>query len=304
MKNIINYYYNISLLDVYLVDNKYYFNFKNNDYFFIVFNRPIEDASSVYNLYLELKKRTLLTNEIILNKDNQIITFVNNIPYILIKDKVKNNQININDILYIQNNTINITKDKKLNRNNWINMWKSKIDYYEDIMNNISKKYPLLNNTIDYYIGIGENAISYLIYNKVKNDNTCLSHKRIDINKSSFDFYNPINYILDNRVRDFAEYTKNLFFLDKISFNNYRYFLDYMNYTKEEYILLISRLLFPTFYFDMYDNIINNKLDEKIIEPIINKTDSYILFIKDIMIYIIYQKKINIPFIEWIIKDA
>lgn len=304
MKNIINYYYNISLLDVYLVDNKYYFNFKNNDYFFIVFNRPIEDASSVYNLYLELKKRTLLTNEIILNKDNQIITFVNNIPYILIKDKVKNNQININDILYIQNNTINITKDKKLNRNNWINMWKSKIDYYEEIMNNISKKYPLLYNTIDYYIGIGENAISYLIYNKVKNDNTCLSHKRIDINKSSFDFYNPINYILDNRVRDFAEYTKNLFFLDKISFNNYIYFLDYMNYTKEEYILLISRLLFPTFYFDMYDNIINNNLDEKIIEPIINRTDSYILFIKDIMIYIIYQKKINIPFIEWIIKDA
>jgi len=304
MKNIINYYYNFNLLDVYLVDNKYYFNYKNNDYFFIVFDRPIEDAQSIYNLFLELKKRRLLTNDIILNKDNQIITFVNNTPYILLKDNVKNNQININDILYIQNNTINILKDKKLFRNNWINMWEAKIDYYEQIMNNSLGKYKILNSTIDYYIGLGENAISYLVNNKITNSVLCLSHKRIDINKSAFDFYNPINYILDNRVRDFSEYIKNLFFLDMISINNYKYFLDYMNFTREEYILLISRLLFPTYYFDMYDNIINYNLDEKVMEDIINKTDSYISFIRDIMMYIIYQKRINIPFIEWIIKDA
>lgn len=304
MKNIINYYYNFNLLDVYLVDNKYFFNYKNNDYFFIVFDRPIDDVQSIYNLFLELKKRRLLTNDIILNKDNQIITFVNNTPYILIKDNVKNKQININDILYIQNNTINIIKDKKLYRNNWINMWKAKIDYYEQLMNNISNKYKILNNTIDYYIGLGENAISYLVNNKITNNILCLSHKRIDVNKNSFDFYNPINYILDNRVRDFSEYTKNLFFLGKISINNYKYFLDYMNFTREEYILLISRLLFPTYYFDMYDNIINYNLDEIVIEDIINNTDNYISFIRDVMMYIIYQKRINIPFIEWIIKDA
>ncbi|MBQ9012811.1 MAG: hypothetical protein IJ094_04505 [Bacilli bacterium] len=61
MKNIINYYYNFNLLDVYLVDNKYYLNYKNNDYFFIVFDRPIEDAQSIYNLFLELKKRSLFS---------------------------------------------------------------------------------------------------------------------------------------------------------------------------------------------------------------------------------------------------
>lgn len=304
MKNIINYYYNFNLLDVYLVDNKYFFNYKNNDYFFIVFDRPIDDVQSIYNLFLELKKRRLLTNDIILNKDNQIITFVNNTPYILIKDNVKNKQININDILYIQNNTINVIKDKKLYRNNWINMWKAKIDYYEQLMNNISNKYKILNNTIDYYIGLGENAISYLVNNKITNNILCLSHKRIDVNKNSFDFYNPINYILDNRVRDFSEYTKNLFFLGKISINNYKYFLEYMNFTREEYILLISRLLFPTYFFDMYDNIINYNLDEIVIEDIINNTDNYISFIRDVMMYIIYQKRINIPFIEWIIKDA
>lgn len=304
MKNIINYYYNFNLLDVYLIDNKYYFNYKNNNYFFMIFNRSIDEIQSIYNLFIELKKRKVLTNDIILNKDNQIITFIKNTPYILIKETVRNNPMSINDILYIQNNTINIFKDKKISRNNWINMWKTKIDYYEQIMNSLSNKYYILNDTIDYYIGLGENAISYLVNNKINNNDLCISHKRINIDNNSFDFYNPINYILDNRVRDFSEYTKNLFFLDRISFFNYKYILDYMNFTRDEYILLISRLLFPTYYFDLYDNIINYNIDERIINNIINKTDDYIKFIKNILIYIIYQKRINVPFIEWIIKDA
>ena len=82
------------------------------------------------------------------------------------------------------------------------------------------------------------------------------------------------------------------------------YYLNYINLSKEEYILLISRLLFPTYFFDVYDKIINNELDEKIVKPIIDKTDSYISFIKNIFFFIIYQKGINIPYIEWIIKDA
>ena len=109
MKNIINYYYNFNLLDVYLIDNKYYFNYKNNNYFFMIFNRSIDEIQSIYNLFIELKKRKVLTNDIILNKDNQIITFIKNTPYILIKETVRNNPMSINDILYIQNNTINIS---------------------------------------------------------------------------------------------------------------------------------------------------------------------------------------------------
>lgn len=280
MKNIINYYYNLNLLDVYEINNKYYFNYKNSDYFFIVFDRPIEDAPSIYNLFQELKKRRILTNDIITNKDNQILTMLNGVPYILIRDNIKNKDININDILYIQNNTFSISNDKKLFRNHWKDLWKTKIDYYEDQMNTISKKYKILNETIDFYIGLGENAISFLVNNKIKENMLCLSHKRININQGSLEFYNPANYVIDNRVRDFAEYIKNSFFIDKINFDLFKYYLDYMNFTKDEYILLISRLIFPTYYFDIYDNIINYNLDEKIILNVINKTNSYIKFLK------------------------
>ena len=303
MKNIINYYYNFNLINIYNINDSIYFNYKNNDYFFIKYDRSINEIQSIYNLNSELKKRMILTNSIILNKDNQIVTFVNNTPYILIRDDVKTKKLTINDILYIQNNTINIIGDKKLYRIDWIKMWQIKIDYYEDLMINIKKRYSLLYSNIDYYIGLGENAISYLVYNNVKDNNVCLSHKRINTNKNTFDYYNPINYILDNRTRDISEYIKDLFFSNN-NLDLIMYYLNYINLSKEEYILLISRLLFPTYYFDMYDNIINYNLDEKVMEDIINKTDSYISFIRDIMMYIIYQKRINIPFIEWIIKDA
>ena len=159
--------YEESYPKVYELNNKYYFNFNNIDYIFTVFDRPIEDAIPIYNLYLELRKRKIMVDDIVTNKDNQIITMVNNIPYILLVDKTKNRNISMNDILYIQNNTFDIICDKKLYRNNWIKLWEDKIDYDENELNEISKKYKKISNTIDYYIGLGENAISYLVNNKV-----------------------------------------------------------------------------------------------------------------------------------------
>lgn len=303
MKNIINYYYNINILNLYEVNNKYYFNYKNNDYIFMTFDRLIEDAPVVYNIYLEMKKRRVITNEIILNKDNQILTITNGIPYILIKDNLRNKSININDIFYFQNNTYNIFNDRRIKRINYIEMWESKIDYYEEQNKSLKKQYKIIDDSIDFYIGLGENAISYLINNKVKQVSTFVSHRRIDINKGSFDYYNPVNYIIDSRVRDFSEYIKNSFFNDKINFDLVRIYLDYMNFNKDEYILFIGRLLFPTYYFDYYDLVVNKKIDESSLLNIIDKTNDYLTLVKKIFIYIIYQKKTNIPYIEWLIKE-
>lgn len=303
MKNIINYYYNINILNLYEVNNKYYFNYKNNDYIFMTFDRLIEDAPVVYNIYLEMKKRRVITNEIILNKDNQILTITNGIPYILIKDNLRNKSININDIFYFQNNTYNIFNDRRIKRINYIEMWESKIDYYEEQNKSLKKQYKIIDDSIDFYIGLGENAISYLINNKAKQVSTFVSHRRIDINKGSFDYYNPVNYIIDSRVRDFSEYIKNSFFNDKINFDLVRIYLDYMNFNKDEYILFIGRLLFPTYYFDYYDLVVNKKIDESSLLNIIDKTNDYLTLVKKIFIYIIYQKKTNIPYIEWLIKE-
>ena len=302
MKNIINYYYGFNIVDIYNINNAFYFNYNNYNYIFLLFDRRVEETNSIYKLYLELKKRNIFTNDIIINKDNQLITFVNNIPYILIRDNTKNKLIDLNDILYIQNNTYNIINDKSITRNDWTNLWQLKIDYYEGQIDDISRKYTLIGNTIDYYIGLGENAISYLVYNEHKNNNYVLSHRELYLKNNSFSFYNPVNYILDSRVRDFAEYIKIQFFTDKLDFNLFSIYLNYLNFNKSEYIELISRLLFPTYYFDLLDEIIVNNENENIIKNVLDKNKDYLLFLKNTFNYIVYTKKINIPFIEWIIK--
>lgn len=303
MKNIINYYYNLNILDLYEIDDKYYFTINNNSYIFMPFNRLRDEVKSIYNLYIELISRKIFTNELINNKMNEIITQINNTPYVLLKDNTKHNNITINDILYIQNNTFNISNDKYLYRNSWVRLWSSKIDYYEEQLKDILKKYKVLSETLDYYIGLGENAISYLVYNNPNTNNLVLSHKRIGSKTTSFDFYNPINYIIDSRVRDFSEFIKSLFFQNELEFDTFKYYLEYLNFSKDEYILLIARLLFPTYYFDIYDNIINLNLNEDIIKNVINKNNDYIRFLKKTFYYIIYTKRINIPYIEWIIKS-
>ena len=304
MKNTLNYYYNIRIDNLIKSNKDYYFYINNEEYHLIKYNRPIEDAPLIYNLNIQMLKRNAIVHSIILNKDNQVTTIINNEAYVLIKlCNYKNNKVNISDINYMQNITYNIEYNKSLLRDNWVKLWSEKIDYYEYQINQLGKEYPLLCDSLSYFIGLGENAISYLVYN-VKNEKEILvtSHKRIKVEDGSFEFYNPLNFIIDNRIRDVSEYIKESFFLDSFNSNELKMYLDNINFSKEEYIYLFSRLLFPTYYFDKYDEIINNNKSEKIIIPILNKIKNYEHFLMSIYKYIIYEKKVQIEPIEWLLK--
>lgn len=302
MKNTVNYYYNIRIDNLIKKDNYYYFYLNNNEYHLVKYNRPIEDIESLYKLNMQMINRGCLVHQIILNKDKSVITMINNEAYILLKIHSKNKEIYLNDINYIQYMTYNIEYDKTLLRTNWINLWCEKIDYYEYQINQLGKEYPILCDSLSYFIGLGENAISYLV-NNIKENKKILtvSHKRI--NNNSYDFYNPLNFIIDDRVRDISEYIKNTFFNNKFNINELRMYLNYNNFNKEEYINLYARLLFPTYYFDIYDEIINTKTNENKIIPILDKIPEYEEFLVYIYKYIIYEKKVQIEPLEWLLRN-
>lgn len=302
MNNVISYYYGINVLDIYDLGSMYYFNYDNKNYYLMPFNRDYNDIKGIIDLCLELKKRNVLTNEIMINKFNMYLTPINKNYYVLLKENSSDNLVTMNDIFYIQNNTIGIVGSKNLYRTDYIRLWESKIDYYEDKIKEIQGKYLNIDKSIDYYIGLSENALVYLINNEIKISNVVLSHRRINISKGGLDFYNPINYVIDNRTRDFSEYIKDMFFNDNLSFEMFINYLEYMRFDRDEYILFIGRMLFPSYYFDVVDRIIDNNENDNILEGIINKQDEYINFIRDIFNYLIKVKRINIPYIEWIIK--
>ena len=260
MKNTINFYYNIFLDELIKKDNCYYFYYGGDEYYFVPLNRPYDDVQSIYKLNLEMKKRRCLVHELVLNKDKSIITIVNGISYVLIKlCKYKNDKVFLNDINYIQNMTVNIECDKSLVRNEWIKLWSEKIDYYEYQISQVGKKYPLLCDSLSYFIGMGENAISYLVNNldSKTNVNLVVSHKRIYQERGSLNFYDPLNFVVDSRVRDVAEFIKETFYNKTLNLYDLKSYFNMANLTKNEYILLLGRLLFPTYYFDIYDDIIN-----------------------------------------------
>ena len=303
MKNTIDYYYNIRINELIKTEKDYYFYLNNNEYHLIQYNRPLEDINALYKLNINMLNRNIIVHQIILNKDNIPITIINNIPFVLIKINKYGNKIYLSDINYIQNYSLNIQYEKELLRDNWVKLWCDKIDYYEYQISQLGKEYPILCDSLSYYIGLGENAISYIV-NNINSLNKILtvSHKRIKIDDGSFELYNPLNFIIDNRIRDLSEYIKNSFFSNQFDINELRTYLNYNNLSKDEYIYLYARLLFPTYYFDIYDEIINTKSNEDSIVKIISKACEYEQFLFNIYNFIVYEKKTQIEPIEWIIK--
>ena len=295
MNNFIEYFYNIKVDSI-----------KNhNDYYSFIYDRYVYklylyDGNNI-NFMVDINKRLLghtLISEIIFNKDNEPISIYNGIRYILMKVFAHGNKITLDDINYFSNtlytDNLNI---------NWGLLWSNKIDYIEEMIAENGKKYPIIVDSFNYFVGLTENAISY--YNSIhvdKNYNYYLCHKCIRINDTDEVLYNPLNIIFDYKVRDIAEYIKNSFFLDnKNIFNELDNYLKYNELSITDVKLLISRVLYPSFYFELYEDILINNKDEKIIVPIINALSRYEKYLNSVITY--FKNKYDIDEVLWLRKN-
>lgn len=290
MKNALNYYYNLNIETIHQKNKNYYFKINNSQ--FLLLEYLEDDVNEIYNLNIYLTQ-IFKFHKIILNKDNSPLTIINERKYILLELIDYNNNLTINDIIKINN--IPINKNLKFKQNDWFSLWVNKIDYFEYQINQIGKKYPLIRESFNYYIGLAENAISLM--KTVKNENIylSLSHKRIN---TAFDLYNPLNLIIDIRVRDICEYLKYNFFENKDILNDLNIFLHYNNLSNDELLCFLARMLFPTYYFDLYEKIIKNEIKEEEIKKIIFKANKY----EEILKYIYLNIKNNNIYIEWLEK--
>lgn len=300
MKNFLEYYYNLLNITVHEKNNTYSFNYNNDKYIFINTNRNPDEINAIYKLSRNI---SMYYNEIILNRNNMPITYYNNKPYILLKTKYNKEDL----ITYKDFKRINIIESKEfeiLYRNNWINLIEKKIDYIEYQREHLQNVYPILNESLDYYIGLSENAISYLNNNtldeSIKNsnlDNVVICHRRISqISKN--DFYNPLNIVIDHHSRDISDYLKYLFLKDEYDLNHLQELFNNITLSKYGYILLFSRMLYPSFYFDIYEKIVNNGESESKIISIIKRSKEYEGYL--LLIYEQINNKIKIPSIDWI----
>ena len=297
MKNFIEYFYNIKIDKIFYEKDYYFFTYSGYTY-------KLYALTSEYdvNFLLYINQKMLintLVSEIIFNKNMEIISVYNENRFMLIKIFVNmNKNISLSEILFL-NNYLN---SKKLSVN-WGQLWEKKIDYLEELINENGKKYPLIVNSFNYFVGMTENAISYYNSINIGNDiNYVISHRSIKIGDTIESLYNPLNIILDYRVRDIAEYIKISFFKNnKLIFKEIQKYLINNNLSLTEVQLLVARLLYPSFYFDMYDDIMIDNQEEKILTFILANLDNYEIYLSNVIELI--RQRYNVDEIAWLKKN-
>ena len=247
LTNLIYYLYNIKT--DYIRKNKDSYIFIYEDIFYIFKPTTLNEEYIfyitkyfVYNDFFHI---------LIKNKNNKYISKYENKDYVLMKVRLKSNRLlTVNDI--IDNNFV-----ISINNINWVDLWKRKIDQVEMYLYN--NEISIYNLTIiNYYLELGECAINYYI-NNVKNDFFPITfcHKRINKDFDLYDYFSITDIVFDHQVRDIAEYIKCDIYNDKeIVLDKYK---SLINYKDKE--LLVSRLLFPCYFFDIIDDFIINNRD-------------------------------------------
>ena len=192
-----------------------------------------------------------------------------------------------------------------LYRISWAKLWSDKIDYFEYQISELGQGKDLILNSFSYYIGLGENAISYVTntlnkYKPTNLDKICLSHRRIKFPNYKLNYFNPLSFIFDYEIRDIAEFIKSAFFSNEDALNYLKQALKTTNFSIFSLSLLYARLLYPTYYFDLYEQIMNNEENEEKLIPLIEKIDNYEKFLQEA--YLEINKYAPIDRIEWLLK--
>lgn len=293
MERYLQYYYNINGIHIHRKNNSYTFSMNEYNYLFLEYNGDLKYLEEIFTLCNQLSQNGVQCNQIILTKNNMLYVIIDANIYILIKyKKGYDEKIMVKDIVdfnyfYPQNN--------RLDCSNWKQLWETKLNYFEYQLNQFGYKHELLRKSFGYYSGYVELAISLL--NNIKTKATGLAHRRIKKDYTLYNLFDPFNLVIDNKIRDIAEYFKCDIFEDN-SFENMIHILSKLNLTNYDYQLFFIRMLYPTFYFDMYEDIMNNDFNDELIIPILEKTNYYEGFIKKLYQHI--KKISNIPIIEWL----
>lgn len=297
MKETIKFYYDTYIKELYEINNGYYFYLNNYKYYFIEFNRDIREIDILFKLSNELYNKNILVDTFILNKDNKVLTNIQNKNYVLLRvNSIENDKYNLKDIIKFNNLYTSNTKIEP-----WSTLWINKIDAFEEKISELNNDYPIIQSSFDYYIGLAENAISYVNDTFIEENNfkINLNHKRI---KDAYQGYvnNPLTFTFDYRVRDIAEYVKYNYFNNTINYDEIEEVILNSDLNKGELRLLVGRLLYPSYYLDTIKDIFIYEKNEEELNKYINKINDYELFLQDI--YITIKRKYEIPPIEWLVN--
>lgn len=257
MKNFIYDFYG------YNVDNITNGSFIYQDYVFLL-AATSEDEKSMENLNnLIVSLANYFENDVVYivkNKYNQYISTTNDDNNICLLT-YKNSEINLEKLLQMHQIYFN-SFNYMVNISEIIILWDQRLEYIQNQclvnLNFDNEAHLLLYEHTMYAIGLALNALQYLadlqIDFQTQQFPSTLTHRRLK-KMDKFNLFNPFNLIIDHSSRDLAELYKN----DLIDFDNLFKLCQKYYYSVAEYEYLLARLFYPTFIFDIVEDIATDK---------------------------------------------
>ncbi len=307
MKETLEYYYNLNIDNLEELDGKYHFKIENQDFFFVFYNRGLEELEDIIEVCNEMFLKGINVHEVIRNRNNSFLTKVNEYNYILFRVNNLSEEYDIFDMVNISNKLILNNNKSSLYRNNWGSLWSDKIDFFEYQVRELGIEKNVVKSSFSYYVGLAENAISYvnnavLKYGGVNSGRIVLSHRRVFFPNYRLNYMNPLSFVFDLEVRDVAEYLKAMFFKKDREYclDELKSYLSIRKLNIYEYHMFYARLLYPSYYFDVYDSVMNKNVNEEELVKIVKRSNDYEEFLKKT--YLEISKYVRLDKINWIIE--
>ncbi len=303
MKNFIDYYYNINVSEIKHIHDKYFIYTNNERYMLKVFGDT--DFFMVYEYLANQLDKYLYFFRIVKNRQNDYLTYIDDKPYILLKlSDINNNTISIYDIKINQFFEYS-NKISRLIRFPWVKLWENKIDYFEEWCYLKQNQYKNMYSLFHYFIGVAENAVLYLKITEAEEkmeeiDRLVISHNRLSMDSSLYDYYDPTNIVLDHPSRDVSEYIKSTYVHGNFDIKLLEEYLNEHHFSKYGLRLLYARILFPSFFFDYIDEMILNSYDTDLLY-LEARIIEFEKFISQISVF--FKEKYDIPVVTWCIKE-
>lgn len=252
-------YYGIEIVDYSVYDEGILFFVDGEKYYFTKCHYDKEYVDYLFQICNQFS--TIPLHRFVLNKNGEILSST----YVLFRLTVFVDEITLYDIKRFQS----ISCDDYLQDYLFMDkFWEDKIDYLEVQLSELSDN-KLINNSFDYYVGVGEILISYLKKTYYKgNIHLCLSHKCLN-SVSTIDYYNPLHISIDHPLKDMASYIRMT--------SNEELLLNTIEQIKNQDDLhyFFVRMVFPFSYFDEISKVIVDKAEEKNVITMINQVASY-----------------------------
>ena len=290
MKNFIFLNYGIKIDKIYEKDSNKYF-FMNNTKYYIYENIKNEKYIDIlFNITNNMFYNNIKVNTFILNKEKKYITQKNDNRICILKVNDLENDLTLQYLKKFEFYSSN------LDNYDIIDDWKRTIDNLEKEMIEYNKEFQVIQNSINYFIGMGENAISLLnnYKNEIINNNNSIGHK---IEKNGMNLNNPFTFIKTNRMYNLANYIKFIFYKGTIDYDVVDLIIKNVS-NEYEAIFLFSNLLYPNFYFNIIEEIIKDNKNEELLRMFINNRKKY----NDLLFYIQtrFKNVKDITLISWI----